>query len=36
MDDWWFTRTYTNTEDAEDMAQTRFEHDADSRRKGES
>ena len=32
---WWFTRTYTNTEAAEDMAQTRYENDADAWRKGE-
>lgn len=35
MDDWWFVRTYTNTEEAEDQEQTRYENDADTHRKGE-
>lgn len=35
MDDWWFTRTYEDATDAEAQAQTRYENDADSYRKGE-
>jgi hypothetical protein len=34
-DSWWFTRTYTNTEESEDQAQTRYENDCDAARKGE-
>jgi hypothetical protein len=35
MDDWWWTRTYEDTEEAEAQAQTRYENDADAHRKGE-
>ena len=35
MSDWWWHRTYTNTEAAEELAQTRHEDDADAFRKSE-
>ena len=35
MSEWWFTRSYEDRTEAEDQAQTRYEHDADAHRKGE-